>query len=151
MSLLSGIKLHHLSVSSFEPRLNGDDIIWDNGVIEVNHEFEIVHILKFPSYGDYNSTSVFYLRSNLGSNCFVQTHVSTSNTESETMSNINIFMHITNALLPNLPITYVGGDYKNDCYTSALTSGGYIELVDANQHPIDLLYPLRLSLLVEFY
>jgi hypothetical protein len=74
--------------------------------------------------------------------------VSDSKTESETMSNIYFFMQITNAFLPNLPITYAGGDYKNDYHRPAMTSGGYIEQVDANLHPIDLLYPLRLSLLV---
>jgi hypothetical protein len=49
-----------------------------------------------------------------------------------------------------LPILYAGGDYKNDYHPSALTSRGYIELFDANRHPIDLLYPLKLSLLIEF-
>jgi hypothetical protein len=67
------------------------------------------------------------------------------------MRNINIFMRITPAFLLNLTITNAGGDDKNDCYTSALTSGDYIELVDANLHLIDLLYSLRLSLIVEFY
>jgi hypothetical protein len=33
----------------------------------------------------------------------------------EIMTNVNIFMRITNSFLPNFPITYVGGDYKNDC------------------------------------
>jgi hypothetical protein len=60
-------------------------------------------------------------------------------------------MRITNVFLPNLPITYEGGDYKNDCFVHILTSGGYIQLVDANLKPVDLLYPMRLSLLVEFY
>jgi hypothetical protein len=118
---------------------------------QVNPDYVTVYILKFPSYGDYNNESVFYLRSNLGSNFFVQTHVSDTKTESETMNNINIFMRITNAFLPNLPITYADGDYKNDYHRPAMASGGYIELVDANRHPIDLLYPLTLSLLVELY
>jgi hypothetical protein len=69
--------------------------------------------------------------------------------EYETMANINIFMRITNAFLLNLPITYVGSDYKNDCYTSALTSGDYIELAAANLHPIDLLDSLKFSWHVE--
>jgi hypothetical protein len=60
-------------------------------------------------------------------------------------------MRITNSFLPNLPITYTGGDYKNDCFVNNLTSGGYIQLVDANLVPVDLLYPMRLRLLVEFY
>jgi hypothetical protein len=94
---------------------------------------------------------LFYLRSNLDSNFYVLTHVSTTNTEFEAKSNINIFMSITNAFLPNLPITYFDEDYKNDCYTSALISGNYIELVEVNLCQIDLLYPLRLSLLSEFY
>jgi hypothetical protein len=39
----------------------------------------------------------------------------------------------------------------NDCFISALTSPGYLELVDSNLMPVDLLYPMRLSLLAEFY
>jgi hypothetical protein len=73
------------------------------------------------------------------------------NKVTEIMTNLNIFMRITNSFLPNLPITYVGGNYKNDCFTSALTSPGYIELRDSNLMPVDLLYPMRLSLLAEFY
>jgi hypothetical protein len=125
----------------------------DNGVIEPtdpNIDFEIVYILKLPSDGDSNGASVFYLRSNLGSNFFVQTHATDTKTDFETMNNINIFMRIANAFLPNLPITSAGGEYKNDSYTSALTSNGYIEVVDTNLRPIDLLYPFRLSLLIEF-
>jgi hypothetical protein len=60
-------------------------------------------------------------------------------------------MRITKAFLPNLLITYAGGDYKNDCYVSSLTTGGSIQLVGDNLMPVDLLYPMRLSLLVEFY
>jgi hypothetical protein len=60
-------------------------------------------------------------------------------------------MCITNSFLPSLPITYTGGDYKNDCFTSSLTSSGYIQLLDSNLHAVDLLDPLRLSLLIEFY
>jgi hypothetical protein len=60
-------------------------------------------------------------------------------------------MRITNVFLPNLPITYAGSDYKNDCFVHHLASGGFIQLVDANLVPVDLLYPMRFSLLVEFY
>jgi hypothetical protein len=105
-----------------------------------------------PNYGDYNSIPVLYLLSNLGSNFYVQTHVDNDdNQDNSLMSNISIFMRITNAFLPNLPITYVVGDYKNDCFVHNLTSGGYIQLVDDNLVPVDLLYSMRLSLLVEFY
>jgi hypothetical protein len=72
---------------------------------------------NMPNYGDYNSTSVLYLLSNLGSNFYVQTHVENNeNRDNSVMSNLNIFMRITNAFLPNLPITYASGDYKNDCF-----------------------------------
>jgi hypothetical protein len=57
-------------------------------------------------------------------------------------------MLVTNAFLPTLHITDTAGDEKNECYTSVLTSVDYIERVDPNLHPIDLLYGLRLSLLV---
>jgi hypothetical protein len=88
----------------------------------------------------------------LGSNFDVQTHVDNEeNKDNSVMSNLSIFMRITNAFLSNLPITYAGDDYKNDCFVHNLTSGGYIQLVDSNFVPVDLLYPMRLSLLVEFY
>jgi hypothetical protein len=67
------------------------------------------------------------------------------------MSNLSIFMRITNVFLPNFPITYAGGDYKNDCFVHNLTSWGYIQLFDANLVLVNLLFPMRLSLLVEFY
>jgi hypothetical protein len=66
----------------------GDVIIWDNGGIELtesNIDFEIVYILKFPSYSDYNSTSIFHQRSNFCSNFFAQTHVNDTKNESEMM------------------------------------------------------------------
>jgi hypothetical protein len=36
-------------VSFVELCLNGDDIIWDNGIIEGNLDYEIVHFHKFAS------------------------------------------------------------------------------------------------------
>jgi hypothetical protein len=123
-----------------------EEEVWD--LIEVL----TVYVVKMPNYGDYNLTLVLYLLSNLGSNFYVQTHVDNDNNkDNSVMNNLRIFMRITNAFLPNLPITYTGGDYKNDCFVHNLTSGGYIQLVDANLVPVDLLYPMRLSLLVEFY
>jgi hypothetical protein len=83
MSLLCGIKLHQLPVSAVELRLNRDDIIWDNGVIEVNSDYEIGDIIKFPSYNDSNSMPILYLRSDLGFNFLIQTHVNDTKTESE--------------------------------------------------------------------
>jgi hypothetical protein len=67
------------------------------------------------------------------------------------MSNMNIFKRITLVFLLNFPITYAGGDYKNDFYGSDLISVGYILLVRSNIYPIGLQYPLRPSLLAEFY
>jgi hypothetical protein len=67
------------------------------------------------------------------------------------MSNINIFMRIMNVSLPNLPISYADGDYKNDSNISTFTSGGFIELVDASLKTGNLLYPIRFDLFVEFY
>jgi hypothetical protein len=61
------------------------------------------------------------------------------------MSNLSIFMRITNAFFPDLPISYAGEYYKNDCFVHHLTSVSYIQLVDANLVPVDLLYPMRLS------
>jgi hypothetical protein len=139
VSLLLEIKLHQLPIGSYQLEINNE-----------NEEEEIltIYIIKIPQHGDYNSTPVFYLRSNLGSNFYVQ---AVDEEGKDIILNQNIFMRITITFLPNLPITYTGNDYKNDCYTSALSSGGYLELVDSNLHPVDLLYPLRLNLLIEFY
>jgi hypothetical protein len=105
-----------------------------------------------PNYVDYNSIPVLYLLSNLVANFDVQTHVDNDdNKDISVMSNLNIFMRITNAFLLNLPITYAGGDYKNDCFVHNLTSRDYIQFVDANLVSVDLLYSMRLSLSVEFY
>jgi hypothetical protein len=105
-----------------------------------------------PNYGDYNSTPVLYLLSNLGSNFYVRTHVDNEDSQDNSvMNNQSIFIRITNAFLPNLPNSYASDDYKNDCFVHHLTSRGYIQLVDANLVPVDLLYLMKISLFVEFY
>jgi hypothetical protein len=84
MSLLRVIKLHQLLASSVELKFRGDDIIWDNGVIEPSDhyiDYEIVYNLKVPSYSDYSSTTVFYLIFILGSNFFIQTRVTDTKNE----------------------------------------------------------------------
>jgi hypothetical protein len=146
ISLLLGIKLYQLPIASIE--VDYEEIYTNEEEIS---EIITANVINIPQYGDYNSTSIFYLRSNLGSNFFVQTMIDDDNKVKEIMTNLNIFMSITNSFLPNLLITYIGGDYKNNCYISALTSSGYIELVDSNLISADLLYPMRLSLLGEFY
>jgi hypothetical protein len=147
MSLLCGIKQHQLPVSAIELEIEQitEEEDWDL------KEVLTVYMVKMPNYGDYNSTPVLYLLSNLGSNFYVQSQVDNEDSkDNSVMSNLNIFMRITNAFLPNLLITYADGDYKNNCFVHNLTSGGYIQLADANFVPVDLLYPMRLSLLVEF-
>jgi hypothetical protein len=102
------------------------------------------------SYGDYNSATGFYMRFNL---CFIffQTPFDVKSKKEEINDNISTFMIITNAFLRNLSISFAGGDDKNDCYASAITSDEYIELVEANLQPVNLLYPMRLRMLAEFY
>jgi hypothetical protein len=63
---------------------------------------------------------------------FVQTHAYVNGKKEDVMSNISIFMKITHVFFHNLSITYADSNYKNDCYVSNLTSGGYIELVDVS-------------------
>jgi hypothetical protein len=143
MSLLCGIKQHQLPVSAIELEIEylTEEEYWD--FIEVL----TVYMVKMPNYGDYNSTPVLYLLINLGSYFYFHTHVDNDdNQDNPVMSNLSIFMLITHAFLPNLPITYAGGDYKNYCFVHNVTSGGYIQLVDANLVPVDLSYPMRLSL-----
>jgi hypothetical protein len=119
LSLLLGIKLYQLPISSVEI----ENVILNN---EEEQENNVVHIIKFPQYGDYNSTPLFYLASNLRSNFFVQTIIEDKEELKEILINQNIFMCITHSFLLSLPITYTGGDYKNDCFTSSLISYGYL-------------------------
>jgi hypothetical protein len=146
MSLLLGIKLYQLPIALIE--VDYEEIYTNEEEIS---EIVTENVINIPQYGDYNSTPIFYLRSNLGSNFFIQTMIDDKNKVKAIMTNLNISMCISYPFLPNLPITNIGGDCKNDCFTSVLTSPGYIELIDSNLIPVDLLYPMRLSLLAEFY
>jgi hypothetical protein len=144
LSILRGIKLFQVPITSVEiENLTNNE--------EEEEILETIHIIKIYQYGDYNSTPIFYLMSNLGANFFVQTSIDDKEELKDILINHNIFMRITNSFLPDLLITYTGEDYKNDCFISSLTSTGYIELLDSNLQAVDLLYPLRLSLLIEFY
>jgi hypothetical protein len=66
LSLLLGIKLYQLPIYYVEI---------ENTVLNTEEEeiLETIYIIKLPQYGNDNSTPVFYLASNLGSNFFVQT------------------------------------------------------------------------------
>jgi hypothetical protein len=73
----------------------------------------IVYVIKMLNYGDYNSTPVLYLLSNLGSNFYFQTHIDNEeNKDNSVINNLRIFMRITNAFLPHLLIIYADSDYK---------------------------------------
>ncbi|GMO19379.1 MAG: hypothetical protein Ta2E_10280 [Mycoplasmoidaceae bacterium] len=152
VSQISGIKQYQFSVVSNLV----ENLI--TGQAEDEDILETIHVLKKPSYGDYNRTPVCYLRSNLRSNFFVQLHVEDekeANKSWDIITNTNIFMRITNAFLPNLPIAFTGGDDKNDCHLSALISGGYIQLFGPNLHHADIIshdnITSRWSLLVHLY
>ena len=102
-----------------------------------------------PRYGDYNSTPIMYLLSNLGVNgngsgMFVQ------ELGTDVLNGRNIFMRFANNHAPSIPVNYIGGDVKYHASTMVLGQRGWIELVDANLVPVDLLYPLRVSVRVEF-
>jgi hypothetical protein len=81
-----------------------------------------------PNYGDYNSTPVLYLLSNLVSDFYVQKLVGNGdNKDNSVMSNISIFMRITNSFLLNLPIIHASCDYTKVSYVHNLTSEGFIQ------------------------
>jgi hypothetical protein len=89
MSLLCGIKQHQIPVSSIELEIEEitEEEDWD--LIEIIQ----IYVVKMPNYGDYNSTPVLYLPSNLGSNFYVQTHVDNDeNKDNSVMNNLNIFI-----------------------------------------------------------
>jgi hypothetical protein len=72
------------------------------------------YAIKMLKYGDYNSTPILYLLSNLGSNFYVQTYVDQDNNkDNSVMINLGILLKITNAFLPILPLTYAERDSKN--------------------------------------
>jgi hypothetical protein len=91
ISLLLGIKLYQLPIASIE--VDYEEIYTNEEEIS---EIIIANIINIPQYGDYNSTPIFYLRSNSGSNFFVQTMINDKNKVTEIMTNLNIFMHIIN-------------------------------------------------------
>jgi hypothetical protein len=89
MSPLCGIKQHQLPVSAIELEIEQikEEEYWN--LIEVL----TVYVVKITNYGDYNSTPVKYLLSNLGSNFYVQTHVDNDNNKDKSvMSNRSIIM-----------------------------------------------------------
>jgi hypothetical protein len=59
LSLLLGIKLYQLPISSVEI---------ENITNNEEENITRIYIIKLPPSGDYNSTPIFYLASNLGSN-----------------------------------------------------------------------------------
>jgi hypothetical protein len=107
---------------------------------EVNSDSNVIYADQF---GDFNSTPVFYIISNLGSSVFVQ--------QQDILQNNSVLMRFNNSLLPNLPVMYVGGEYKRESNTSQLASGVEMTLVDANLREVDLLYPMRVSLFVSYH
>jgi hypothetical protein len=94
-------------------------------------------------FGDFNSTPVFYIQSGLGSSVFVQ--------QNGILKNNSVLMRFNNSLLQNLPVMYIGGEYKRESSVSQLASGVQLTLVDANMREVDLLYPMRVSLFVSFH
>ena len=70
--------------------------------------------------------------------------------ESSIMESHQIFMRINNSWCPNLPVTFVGGDIKYYSDSKVLNSTEWIKIVDAELQPLDLLYPMRVSIRVEF-
>jgi hypothetical protein len=102
MSLLCSKKQYQLIVSSIELEIEEITEEEDWELIEIIK----VYVVKMPNYGDYISTAVLSLLSSLEFNFYVQTHVDNDeNNDNSVMSNLSIFMRITNAFLPNLPIT----------------------------------------------
>jgi hypothetical protein len=94
MSLLCGIKQYQLPVALVELEIEQRTEEEDGYYIEI----VTVYFIKMPNYGDYNSTPVLYLLSNLGSNFNVQPHFDNNeNKDNSVMSNINIFMKLINA------------------------------------------------------
>jgi hypothetical protein len=89
-SLLCGIKQHQLPASSIELEIEQITEEEDWNLIEIVK----VYVVKMPNYGDYNSTPLLYLLSNLGSNFYVQTHVNNDSQDNSVMSNLSIFMRI---------------------------------------------------------
>jgi hypothetical protein len=96
LSLLLGIKLYQLPISSIEI----ENVVESNNKEE--QENNVVHIIKLPQYEDYKSTPIYYHASHLGSNFFVQAIIEDKDEVKEILINQNIFMDIINSFLPSL-------------------------------------------------
>jgi len=108
---------------------------------------EHLYEIRADRFGDYNSTPIFYLMTDMGisgdgSGMYVQTE--------HGMSSHNMFMRFNNSWNPEHPVNYIGGDVKYYANSSVLGQGGWIRLVDANLERVDLLNPLYVSIYVEF-
>ena len=77
-----------------------------------------------PRYGDYNSTPILYLLSDIGVNgngsgMFVQ------ELGTDVLNGRNIFMRFANNHAPSIPVNYIGGDVKYHTSTMVLGQRGY--------------------------
>jgi len=118
-----------------------------SSIKDQSHTYQIIA----DQYGDYNSTPIFYLLSNIGVNGSGSgIYIQRKYEESSIMESHQIFMRINNSWCPNLPVTFVGGDIKYYSDSKVLNSTEWIKIVDAELQPLDLLYPMRVSIRVEF-
>lgn len=102
--------------------------------------FEIIA----PSHGNYNSTPIFYLLSNIGKNSYI----ARENGELELRS---ILLKINNSSNATIPVVYSGGEHKQRFNLTDISSTIWFELTDANLKILDLLYPMTLSLKIRFF
>jgi hypothetical protein len=109
--------------------------------------------IYMDQYGDYNSTPVLYLTSNIGQSGYVQEFELTEldrKTALSSISDYSLFMKINNSISPHFPVSFYGGDYRRSVDVMNIHNISFT-LYDANMVELDLLYPMRLSFLIIFY
>ena len=112
-----------------------DEILPLNSSYEVSNYSLLAH-----SVGNYLSTPVLYLVSNVGKSSFRNLH--------ENISISRIILRINNSFSANYPIIVTNADFEVDIASCDLCNI-QLTLVDANMHEIHLLNPIYITIAVK--
>ena len=113
-----------------------------NEILPLNSEYKGVqnYCILAQSVGNYLSTPVLYLVSNVGKSSFRNLH--------ENLNISRIVLRINNSFSANYPIIVTNADFEVDIASCDLCNI-QLTLVDANMHEIHLLNPIYITIAVK--
>ena len=101
------------------------------------------YLLKINSVGFFLSTPILNLVSNIGESAYQN-----STNDIMNLQSCPTVLRVNNSFSPSVPIISTG-DGSSSVVPSGYISGSVFVLVDANNHQVDLLSPLYITLLLE--